>query len=533
MQQFQNFVKAADQAGVDIMLDAPFNHTAHDVELAASGQKYWGTKGSTATSLIRDVEARVFSHMDQYDMRASSAANIAIAPDRYDFNSNPGANYGKWTDVIDIYYGRYAALVPTLAQIDNYKSEADWFDPSVGTENQSGQGNGHFDSITQNVWRYFGDYLQFWLTQTGYPANQAGTALDSSAGVDGLRSDFAQGLPPQCLEYLINRTRSRRWDFIFMAESLDGGPVTYRAARHFDVLNENMIYDLHGARTHSDYKRIYNNRRSSYGQAAVLLNTSSQDEDNYKNPYEAFLRFAAHNTIDGIPMIFPGQELGLCGTIVPPNGSQPNAGPPYGYERFEKGFAGKPIPLFKDYNSMMPLWTDLANGHGEAKRLQVLYSMVGQARANSLALRSPNRAFLELKNQAAHDAIYAVAKFEGRNADPASSDVIFAFVNLTLASGASTPQGVGFDVNLDADGDGVNDFGIKPNRYYNVKNLAAYTGTNASRRDVWLWSQPRRGSELLENGVFVQMNRVPVNPADWATAPYEPQYLKLFDVPAP
>src|SRR5260370_14374557 len=35
---------------------------------------------------------------------------------------------------------------------------------------------------------------------------------------------------------------------------------------------------------------------SSYGQSLVLLNTSSQDEDNYKNPYEAPLPLPVHST---------------------------------------------------------------------------------------------------------------------------------------------------------------------------------------------------------------------------------------------
>jgi len=465
-------------------------------------------------------------------MRASNAMTIAIAPDRYDFNSSPAASYGKWNDVFDIYFGRYAALVPTLNEKENYKNEQDWFDYSAGNENQNGDGNGHFDLITQNTWRYFGDYLQFWLTQTGYPQNPTGASLDTAAGIDGLRSDFAQGLPPQCFEYIINRTRARRWDFIFMAESLDGGPVTYRSARHFDVLNENMIYDLHHALTHPAYQQIYDNRRRSYGLAPVLLNTSSQDEDNYKNPYEAFVRYAVNSTIDGIPMIFPGQELGLRGTIVPPNDSQPGAGPAFGYERYESGFADKPIPLFKDYNSLVPLWQDLANGTGEASRLRNLYSMVGQARASSAALRGPNRYFLDFQNQAAHDSIYGVAKFERRNMDAATQDVVFAFVNLALESDVATPIGIGFKVDVDSDGDGVNDFGIRPDRSYNVKNIAAYTGVAANRRDAWLWPQPRKGADLLSKGIFVQMSRLPPNPGTWANAPYEPQYLKLFEVPA-
>ena len=69
-------------------------------------------------------------------------------------------------------------------------------------------GNGHLDAITQNVWRYMGDILQFWLTQTGYPQNQAGAALDLNTGIDGLRGDFGQGMPPRCWEYIINRTQA-------------------------------------------------------------------------------------------------------------------------------------------------------------------------------------------------------------------------------------------------------------------------------------------------------------------------------------
>ena len=194
MTEFQSFVSAADTAGVGVMLDAPFNHTSYDSELAAAGQTYWGNGGSTATSEIRNVEARFFSRTDAYDMRASGAGNVALAPDRYDF--------GKFADTYDVYYGRYAALVPNSGQSGNYNNEGDWFDYSIGSDDLTGDANGHFDAITQKVWRYFAEYLQFWLTQTGYPANTAGAALDSAAGLDALRADFGQGLPPQCWEYM-------------------------------------------------------------------------------------------------------------------------------------------------------------------------------------------------------------------------------------------------------------------------------------------------------------------------------------------
>jgi glycosidase len=521
MSEFRQLVQAADAQGIDVMLDAPFNHSGHDVELAAAGNQYWG--GTTATAEIRAVEARFFSRVNEYDMRASSASDIALAPDRNDF--------GKWPDTFDIYYGRYAALVPNAGEMGNYTNEGDWFDYSVGSESSAGQGNGHFDSVTQRVWRYFGDYLQFWLTQTGYPLNAAGASLASDVGIDGLRGDFGQGLPPQCWEYIINRTRTRKWNFVFMAESLDGGPVTYRSARHFDVLNESLIYNLHHVQSTSDFRAAYDSRRSAYGAALVLLNTTSHDEDNYKNPFEALLRFAVNNAMDGVPLISAGQELGLRGTVVPPNDSNAAEGPPFGYERYFAPFdVNKMIPQFMTFNSMMPLWRALGNNQSDASSLLALYSEIANARKSSPALRSSNRVYLNLQNNTPDEQIFSVAKFERQNADPAASDVVFAFVNLQIGQNVQTPQGNAFNVDVDNDHDGMNDFGIKPDRLYNVKNIAAYAAVDPHRSDVWLWPSARPGSDLLKNGIFVSLNRVPADANRSGTNPWEPQYLKLYDV---
>jgi glycosidase len=523
MIDFQSFVKATDSAGITLLMDVPFNHLAPDAELAAAGQGYWGNAGSQATSEIRAVEARVFSRSGEYDMRAFDAASIAQAPDRYDFP--------KWPDVIDIYFGRYAALVPNAGQTEGYLNEGDWFDYSTGNESASGMGNGHFDGITQNVWRYFGDVLQFWLTQTGYPANATGQTLSSNVGIDGLRADFGQGLPPQCWEYLINRTRTRKWNFVFMAESLDGGPVTYRSARHFDILNEKIIYEFHQAMTSADFRGIFEERRSAYGQALVLLNTASHDEDTYKDPYQALMRFAVASTMDGVPMIFPGQELGMRGTIVPPADSNSAQGPPFGYSRYDDPFFNKPVPAFKVYNSMMPLWS-LPATSGDVKYLTNLYSAVNSARGHSAALRSSNRLFLKSKDGSLPSQVFAVAKFARRNANPATSDVVFAFVNLNTGISQQLGAATAINVAVDADNNGVNDFGIQPGRLYNLKNLAAYTGADGQRRTKWVWQSARTGRDLLDNGLPVALNAIPTSAGGWVTAPYEPQYLKLFDVGA-
>jgi glycosidase len=524
MKDFQRFVKTADAQGINVMLDAPFNHSAHDAELASSGQKYWGNGNTPPTLEIRNVEARFYSRVDAYDMRAMKADTIAPAPDRYDF--------GKWSDTSDIYFGRYAALVPNQANQDNYRNEADWFDYSVGSESASGDGNGHFDAITENVWRYFGDYLQFWLTQTGYPSNAAGAALNSDVGVDGLRGDFGQGLPPQCWEYVINRTRSRKWNFVFMAETLDGGAVTYRSSRHFDIVNDSLFRELRGAQTAGQFRDAYESRINGYSHGLVLLNTGSHDEDSFKNPFEGLVRFAVNCVMSGVSSITAGQEMGLRGAIVPPGtDSSPGTGPPFGYDQYFAPFAaGKLVPQFMVYNSMMPLWRNLANNVDPAPELLNLYGAVGRARASSAALRSDNHVYLNLKNGQPHNQIFSVAKFQRRNANPSSDDVVFAFVNLTVSSGQTTTTGNWFDVNVDRDQDGVNDFGIQPAHIFNVKNIAAYTGVDTHRSDAWLWSTGRTGSDLLQNGIFVQMNAVPGEHGGWAAAPYEAQYLKLFDV---
>jgi glycosidase len=500
MQEFTNFVAAADAAGVNVMLDAAFNHTAHDCELAANGAAYFAP-GALPTDEIRNHEARFYSRTDAYDMRAFDAGSIAPAPDRYDF--------GKWTDVYDVYFGRYAALVANAGQSGNQLNEGDWFDPSTGSEGAAGGGNGHFDAITRNVWKYFGDYVLYWLDKTGCPAGTP--ARQTFKGIDGLRADFGQGLPPQCWEYLINRARSRKWDFVFMSESLDGGNVTYRSNRHFDLLNENIVFAFKTAATASDYRNIFESRRTAYGQGLVLLNTTSHDEESYDDPYQALIRYAVGSSMDGAPMIFYGQELGISRT--------------FGFDRYELNF-GKTIPHFKKYNSLQPmLWP--GNRNFGLDQLYPVYAAINRARQFSRALRSSNRYFLNQTGGGPQDSIHSVAKYEQPNGAPNFFDVVFAFANLDRNHNQSGT----FNVNVSQNG--ANLFGIKAGRLYNVKNIAAYTGADPDRSDAWLWGAGVAGSNLLANGVWVALNKVPTNNADWTNAPFEAQYLKLYDVTPP
>ncbi|MGE4551189.1 MAG: hypothetical protein AAEJ57_07345, partial [Opitutales bacterium] len=487
MQAFQDFVAAADAQDVSVMVDAPFNHVAWDVELDEKGVEIFGT-GSADTE-IRTVLPGFFSRDDDYGSPARNENEIATAPDRDDF--------GKWNDVKDVYFGNYSALVRgnDPAERNPHQNEEDVFDYAGPDWNQQ----------TRNTWKYFASYAPYWLEKTGLPAGQS-VAVQAQTGIDGLRADFGQGLPPQLWEYVINVARARKWSFVFMSEALDGGAVTYRSSRHFDVLNENLLFSLQSATSPGNYREAIENRRASYGQNLVLLNNVSHDEENYQDPWQAFIRYATVSVHAGIPMSFMGQELGISRT--------------YGFSHYETNF-GKQIPHFKRYNSMQPIWDN--NDFG-LDQLYKAYASIGRARIASPALQSSHRYFLnETSTNAAHAKIHGVAKWDQLGSSPETSDVVLAFVNLDR----DNQQSGTFDLSP-----GGNDvfLGIEKDHLYNVSNLAAFQVEN---QDNFLWTEARSGQDLLDNGIFVMLNPVPNSDATWATAPYEAQFLKLHDLTAP
>ena len=351
---FASFVAAADTAGVGVMLDAVFNHTAFDAEFGHNGVPLFAPSSSAAeTSEIRNTEARFYSNTSDYALRAADSSSIALAPDRTDF--------GKFVDVHDIYFGTYSALVDTSSDQGNYNNEGDQFFGYLGSSaypngdpNWNGvdfTSNNVGNNLTRNVWHYFAQYVPYWLSQTGHVdanGNLVGNSTSTDAvarlaadnlGIDGIRADFGQGLPPQCWEYIINVARSYKWNFVFMTESLDGGAVTYRSNRHFDILNDSIIFSFQGATTAQNYRDIFDSHRTSYGQSLILLNSTSQDEETYVDPFQGLIRYMVSGTIDGVPMVFYGQENGISQT--------------FGFDHYEENF-GKEIPHFKEFNSLGP-----------------------------------------------------------------------------------------------------------------------------------------------------------------------------------
>ena len=513
MLAFSNFVADADAKGMNVMLDAPFNHTAWDCEVSTPGLPIFAeavnTSGWNATDKIKDKEARFYSSNGgagtAYSVPANSAADIATAPDRNDF--------GKWADVKDVFFGRYTTLVtgfPTdvssRATVALENDQMTW-DDLKGAAGSNG-------AVTRAVWKYFARYVPYWLEKTGLPAGSS-KADQAFKGIDGLRADFGQGMPPQFWEYVINVARTHKWSFVFMTESLDGGAVTYRSNRHFDILNENIVFPWQAATTTTAHRDIFETRRTSYGQGLVLLNNTSHDEAGYSDPWEAFIRYTVGSTLDGAPMVMYGQEIGTSANLS--------------FDKYEVNF-GKNIPHFKAWNSMQPQWSAWNSNTFGVKNLIPAYSGAGKAREFSPALRSTSRWFLNPNGTTTADPnIFAVAKYEEANASPATKDVVLAFVNLKRSnSSANTfgiPSGLGSLL------------GIKSGRTYNVRNIAAYLGPNneyPDRRDKFLWgSNGITGANILANGVYVSLPAVPGTDAAWGSAPFEPQYLKVYDVTTP
>jgi len=152
------------------------------------------------------------------------------------------------------------------------------------------------------------------------------------------------------------------------------------------------------------------------------------------------------------------------------------------------------------------------------------------ARESSPALRSSSRWFLNPVGSNNPDQnIFAVAKYEEANASPATKDVVFGFVNLDRTTARQNTFGIPSELGTL--------LGIKANRTYNVRNIAAYLGPNgeySTRRDSLLWETAgRTGASILADGIFIGMKSVPSTDGVWRTAPFEAQYLKLYDVTAP
>lgn len=510
--EFQSFVSKADGyqgsvGSINVMLDFVANHTAWDAVYGQGGVSlgYTGDPGER-------LPVAWYSRKGNYGLPARwhnspVDSDIAVAPDRHDF--------GKWNDVAELNYGRYSALVELQdgSQQNRYKNEEDLFD--TGSLNQR----------VIRLWRYLGRYPQYWLQQTGHSLSNSTTGTTEerlfadNKGIDSLRCDFGQGLPNPLWEFIINRTRSMKWNFVFMAETLDGAEPGYRSNRVFDILNESMVFQFTQAHINheSDLQAALESRRATYRSGAILLNVTGHDEvlpDN--DPWLNATRYGALSAMHGLPMIFNGQEQGIQNY----NATSPTYD---GFDRHELNF-GKYIPHFKKWNRLRvwdsppPFSTGMAQWYGR----------VNWARHNSPALSGLNQYFLDKRPNGStpNENLFAVAKYQTAGASPAHGDVVLAFANLFTHGGSHAAAADTFSLQ----GTGGELWGMlglvnSPTRLYNVRNLAS---ANAA---TLLWATPRTGADLYQNGLFVSLGGGTSNSI---TADGElVQYLKLEDVTPP
>ena len=519
MSEFAQFVAACDAGKsptmdhsdvgtINIMLDGVFNHTSWDAVLGARGVELLAARGVTkyydqygvehdvtADTPIGNVRPGWYANYSNYGAPAThfwdaSWHNVATAPDRGDF--------GKWGDTAELFYGRYAALVEHNDEDNgNYLNEDDWFDWSCMTN------AGYY---TEELWEYLGSYVEYWLDKTGNDGVNHWDETDD-LGIDGLRCDFGQGLPPQFWEYCINRARSHKWNFMFMAESLDGGKVGYRSNRHFDILNESFVFAAKDAGSPGDMLAVLDGKKNAYNGGAILLNLTSHDEVMpYMDPWKTASRYALLASVKGLPMTFYGQEQGI---IPVDTGEHPTQGLPEGYalqpndrrtgfHEFELNF-GKWVAHFKNWNKVT-VWNDppsksWAGDDGtESRGMAQLYGRINWARRSSPALQSDIQWMLpDFGHDYYSGDAWMMAKADSYGALANGGDAVLAFV-FFIKDGDGSHSGRWAHAGIPAGAAEM--LGLEAGESYTARNLAA---ANSS---AILWTKTTE--ELTSDGVAVE-----------------------------
>ena len=247
----------------------------------------------------------------------------------------------------------------------------------------------------------------------------------------------------------------------------------------------------------------------------VLLNLISHDEifptdDQWSLVYA----YAINAAMDGVPMMFYGQEMGAQNNAGEYGGRSDFAGgisPNNNFARYETNF-GKSIPHFKRYNHMTNIWNA-----AWAADIRATYGRLNAARTNSPALRSQQNYFLaDAATTNWNPDIFAVAKFQQPGVSAATQDVVFAFINNNFR--ANYNRAASFKV--DATTGGNNWFGIQPTHSYNVVNIAATNPTTL------LWTTNKLGSTIITEGIYVGFQ----SNATWSGG--QAQFLRLLDISA-
>ena len=453
MQEFTNFVINASSKGVKIISDVIFNHVSTDIEIERDPDnpeviaanplaqmrnvkpqwfsKYVGTKDTNCLTFKKPETWAGYL----YTQPADNSTQIGPAPaDRNDF---------VWPDAFDLFWGTY---------------------PALGNINDTSDGTWNASSEVKKMVDYYAYFIKYWIEKTG------GT-------MGGFRCDFAQGLPRQAWQYLINKAKTIKPELYFVSESLDGGNIAYRAWKGgFDAINENQLWAIveDGDIQTTDLRNIIDQRKTQFGLALILRGTMNHDQGPWLGrKWDAVAMHSVFCAIDGSPQMYQGQELGY------------DALGQFSRERVE---FGRTIPDIRNYHNFNNLW----NGRNSADNpsLWHRYKDANLGRSRSVALRVADQYYIDRTGgQGPHPKIFSVLKYTNHGWDPKDQNVVLACVNLQ----PGTANSGNFNVN-------VAPIFLNPTRTYNVRNLASTTP------NVQLWAQGRSGADIAANGIFVSFS---------------------------
>ena len=427
--EFVYLVNQAEGMGLNVIIDVAFNHAGHDAVLGQGA-----------------VELGLASEADK--LRAVKSARPAWATRGLDFRQSatheqdaaafaPADRQGehRWMDAgLDWYFGNYSDLGP----------KPDFGDASLG--GALDERDLYFTDLAQadnvrEVFEYFGYILPYWLGLTG---NQ----------LDGIRADFAQGLPMRAWEYIINKTRQKKWDFVFLAEVLDPDPILYRVNRAFDLITTLYHGDLRSNElTTSRLFDIQQKEKEMYGpNAGVMHNGTSHDEVPNPNKWVMAARYAVCASLHGAPMAYMSQPLGL----------------------------GHKVNFESAWSNIKSFWD------GADPAVFAIYQRINRAREEHPALGGGNNYYLARKDtKLKDDNVFAVARWDDTPGE--KRDLVLSFVN--LRDGVTPP--VVFDL--------PRSLPLAPVRYQ-AYNLASDQPTRG------LWATPRAAADLIRNGLEIRFS---------------------------
>jgi hypothetical protein len=453
---FQDVVASGQKNDLEIFLDLAFNHAGRDVCYGQGGVDLNICTPEEQGNWIREsrpgwcTRGSEFHHgytIPRYREPAENNFSCAV------FAPADRLMEHQWYDAnVDWFFGDYSCLGPKIGHAQHFGV----YDPKGHAEDERDLFYTNLEEKTETaeLWRYFAWLLPYWLEKT-------------DNRLAGIRADFAQGLPNRLWEYIVNSTRKKRWDFIFLAEVLDPPAIQYRINKVFDVLttlwhscfrdDDVSMNELFG---------ILEGEAQLFGPNAVVMhNGTSHDEHGNPNMWAMVARYAVAAASYGVPMVYMGQPLGLADKL----------------------------DFQTQWTNMYDAWT---RDCPDREPVAQMYRRINNAREQRSCFHTPLRYFLPLQSGGFHGRIFSVARWKALEDSDA---VVLVFVNLNVRGTESGWFAIPRSIRLHGQ--------------YQVFNLVA------DNPSAGLWDRPRTAEDIYQQGVFVKFYY-----------PNETQFLELVAI---